>query len=78
MPVIGYAMIGFISAFIAPLIAGTLVDIPVLGYIFKLLIGFDLFTSFIPLYFISYVLIGVAFGKQCYFLEGISALYHCG
>lgn len=63
MPVIGYAMIGFISAFVAPLIAGTPVDIPVLGYIFKLLIGFDLFTSFIPLYFISYVLIGVAFGK---------------
>lgn len=63
MPVIGYAIIAFISAFVAPRIAGTPVDIPVLGYIFKLLIGFDLFTSFIPLYFVSYVLIGVVFGK---------------
>lgn len=63
MPIIGYAIIGFISAFIAPKIAGTPVDIPVLGYIFKLLIGQDSFTSFIPLYFVSYVLIGVAFGK---------------
>ena len=63
MPLFGYAIIGFISAFVAPLIAGTPVDIPVLGYIFKLLIGQDLFISFIPLYFISYVLIGVVFGK---------------
>lgn len=63
MPLVGYAIIGFISAFVAPLIAGTPVDIPVLGYIFKLLIGQDLFISFIPLYFISYVLIGVVFGK---------------
>lgn len=63
MPVIGYAMIGFISAFVSPLIAGTPVDIPVLGYIFKLLIGRDLFTSFLPLYFVSYVLMGVVFGE---------------
>lgn len=63
MPVIGYAMMGLISAFVAPLIAGTPVDVPVLGYIFKLLIGRDLFTSFLPLYFVSYVLIGVTFGK---------------
>jgi len=63
MPVAGYAIVGFISAFVSPLIAGTPVDVPVLGYIFKLLIGQDLFTSFIPLYFVSYVLIGVVFGK---------------
>lgn len=63
MPVIGYAIIGFISAFVAPLLAGTPVDVPILGYIFKLLIGRDLFTSFLPLYFLSYVLMGVAFGK---------------
>lgn len=63
LPTAGYAVIAFMSAFAAPLIAGRPVDIPVLGYICKLLIGRDLFTSFIPLYFVSYVLIGVVFGK---------------
>jgi len=63
LPLIGYAILALISAFVSPLFAGTPVDIPVLGYICKLLIGEDLFTSFVPLYFVSYVLFGVVFGK---------------
>jgi len=75
MPVAGYAIVGFISAFVSPLIAGTPVDVPVLGYIFKLLIGQDLFTSFIPLYFVSYVLIGVVFGKVLRHVKNKTVFY---
>lgn len=63
LPIAGYAVVGIVFAFAAPLIEGKPVDIPVIGYIVKLLIGWDLFTSFVPLYFVSYVLLGVVFGK---------------
>lgn len=63
LPIAGYAVVGIVFAFAAPLIEGKPVDIPVIGYIVKLLIGWDLFTSFVPLYFVSYVLLGAVFGK---------------
>lgn len=63
LPIAGYAVVGIVFAFAAPLIAGKPVDIPVIGYIVKLLVGRDLFTSFVPLYFVSYVLLGAVFGK---------------
>jgi len=75
MPIAGYAIIGFVSAIVSPLIAGTPVDIPVLGYILKLLIGQDLFTSFIPLYFVSYVFIGVVFGNVLLHVKDKTAFY---
>lgn len=58
-----YAVIGVAVAILAPFVYGIPVDIPVLGYIVKLLIGDAYFVSFTPLYFLAYALLGVAFGK---------------
>lgn len=58
-----YAVIGVAFGILAPLINGIQVDVPVLGYILKLLIGDAHFVSFTPLYFLSYALLGVAFGR---------------
>lgn len=59
----GYIIIGAAVSIAAPFLYGTTVDVPVLGYIMKLLIGDAEFVSFTPLYFLSYALFGVAFGK---------------
>ena len=59
-----YPILGVIIAIIAPFVYGTPVDIPVIGYIVKLLIGKDVFVSFTPLYFLSYALIGVGLGHM--------------
>ncbi len=59
----GYVVIGAALSIAAPFLYGTTVDVPVLGYIMKLLIGEAEFVSFTPLYFLSYALFGVAFGK---------------
>lgn len=63
MNIAGYLIIGTAVSIIAPFLYGKPVDVPVLGYIMKLLIGDAEFVSFTPLYFLSYALYGVAFGK---------------
>ena len=59
-----YVVIGAVAGIAAPFIYGTPVNVPVIGYIVKLLIGDADFVSFTPLYFLSYALFGVAFGKM--------------
>jgi len=75
MPTAGYLVVGLLFAFAAPVIAGRPVDIPILGYIVKLFIGHDLFTSFTPLYFVSYVFLGVVFGKVLRRVKDKTAFY---
>ena len=63
MNIAGYVIIGAAVSIIAPFLYGKPVDVPVLGYIMKLLIGEADFVSFTPLYFLSYAMFGVAFGR---------------
>ena len=63
MNIAGYVIMGAAVSIIAPFLYGKPVDVPVLGYIMKLLIGDAEFVSFTPLYFLSYAMLGVAFGK---------------
>lgn len=63
MNVAGYVIIGAAVSIAAPFLYGTTVDVPVIGYLMKLLIGEAEFVSFTPLYFLSYALFGTAFGK---------------
>ncbi|MCM1235037.1 MAG: hypothetical protein NC489_33475 [Ruminococcus flavefaciens] len=58
-----YALIGIAVSIAAPFLYGRPVEVPVLGYLMKLLIGEAAFVSFTPLYFLSYALLGVAFGS---------------
>ena len=62
LPAVGYAAAGLLFAIAAPFIYGTSVDIPVLGYIVKIIIGEDYFVTFAAVYFLSYAFLGVAFG----------------
>lgn len=62
-PTFVYLILAAAVALAAPQIYGTEVEVPVLGYVIKLLIGEDIFISFTPLYFLPYALIGVASGK---------------
>ncbi len=64
-PVFAYPILAVLIAVAAPMIYGTPVDIPVIGYITELLIGEAPYVSFTPLYFLSYALIGVTAG-HCY------------
>ncbi len=57
-----YPLLGVITALAAPFLYDRPVNIPVLSYIAKLLIGDAQFISFIPIYYISYALIGVGAG----------------
>lgn len=59
----GYVLIGAVMSIAAPLLFDTPVNVPVVGYLMKLLIGDAEFVSFTPLYFLAYALFGVAFGK---------------
>lgn len=63
MNIAGYVIIGAAVSIIAPFLYGKPVDVPVLGYLMKLLIGEAEHVSFTPLYFLSYAMFGVAFGK---------------
>lgn len=63
LPTLGYVAIGTAVSLLAPFVYGKPVNIPILGYIVKLLIGDAYYVSFTPLYFLSYALFGVAFGK---------------
>ena len=58
-----YFIIGTAAAIAAPFIYGKAPDIPVLGYIIRLMIGEANFVSFTPLYFLSYAMYGVTFGR---------------
>lgn len=62
LPAVGYAVVGLLFAVAAPFISGTPVNIPVLGYIVRIMIGEDYFVSFAAIYFLSYAFLGVAFG----------------
>ncbi len=64
LPLALYPVLAVVTALAAPLLYGTKVDIPVIGYFCSLLIGEAPFVSFTPLYFLSYALIGVAVGKS--------------
>lgn len=59
-----YVVMGVAIGILTPFVYGIPVDIPVLGYIVKLLIGDAYFVSFTPIYFLSYALFGVAFGRM--------------
>lgn len=59
----GYVAAGAAVSIAAPFLYGKPVNVPVLGYMIKLLVGEADFVSFTPLYFLSYALFGVAFGK---------------
>lgn len=60
---IGYVIIGIVVSLAAPFLYGTPINVPILGYIVTLLIGEADFVSFTPLYFLSYALLGAAFGS---------------
>lgn len=59
---VGYAVAGLLFAIAAPFLYGKPVDVPVLGYIVKIIIGEEYFVSFAAIYFLSYAFFGVAFG----------------
>ena len=59
---VGYAVVGLLFAIAAPFIYGKPVDVPVIGYIVKIIIGEDYFVSFAAIYFLSYAFFGVSFG----------------
>lgn len=59
----GYVVMGLAVSIAAPFLYGKPVNVPVIGYVVKLLIGEADFVSFTPLYFLSYALFGAAFGK---------------
>lgn len=58
-----YAAMGVAVGAAAPFLYGKSVNVPVLGYVIRLLIGEADYVSFTPLYFLSYALFGAAFGK---------------
>lgn len=63
MKTAGYVIIGVAVSIVAPFLYGKSVNVPVLGYIVRLMVGEAVFVSFTPLYFLSYALLGVAFGR---------------
>ena len=70
-----YGVIGAVASIAAPFIYGIPVNVPVVGYIVKLLIGEADFVSFTPLYFLSYALFGVAFGKMIRHVKDKAGFY---
>ena len=58
-----YLILGTAVSLAAPFLYNLPVDVPVLGYVVRLLIGEADYTSFTPLYFLTYALFGVAFAK---------------
>ena len=72
---VGYAVIGLLFAIVAPFIYGRPVDVPVLGYIVKIIIGEDYFVTFAAVYFLSYAFLGVAFGHLLQRVKDKKAFY---
>lgn len=75
LPAAGYAVVGLLFAIAAPFISGRPVDIPVLGYIVKIMIGEDYFVTFAAIYFLSYAFLGVAFGYLLQRVKDKKAFY---
>ncbi|MBD5518364.1 MAG: hypothetical protein HDR07_07675 [Lachnospiraceae bacterium] len=75
LPAVGYAVAGLLFAAAAPFIAGRPVDIPVLGYIVRIIIGEDYFVTFPAIYFLSYAFLGVAFGHLLQRVKDKKAFY---
>lgn len=72
---VGYVILGAAVGIAAPFLYGTPVNVPVLGYVLRLLVGEADFVSFTPLYFLSYALFGVAFGKMLRHVADKEAFY---
>ena len=75
LPAVGYAVAGLLFAIAAPFLYGRTVDVPVLGYIVKIIIGEDYFVSFAAVYFLSYAFLGVAFGYLLQRVKDKKAFY---
>lgn len=75
LPAVGYAVVGLLFAIAAPFLYGRPVDVPVLGYIVKIIIGEDYFVSFAAVYFLSYAFLGVAFGHLLQRVKDKKAFY---
>lgn len=75
LPAAGYAVVGLLFAIAAPFIYGRPVDVPVLGYIVKIIIGEDYFVTFAAVYFLSYAFLGVAFGHLLQRVKDKKAFY---
>ena len=75
LPPVGYAVVGLLFAIAAPFIYGRPVDVPVLGYIVKIIIGEDYFVIFAAIYFLSYAFLGVAFGHLMQRVKDKKAFY---
>ncbi|MBD5546605.1 MAG: hypothetical protein HDQ97_04300 [Lachnospiraceae bacterium] len=72
---VGYAVVGLLFAIVAPFIYGRPVNVPVLGYIIKLIIGEADFVSFAAVYFLSYAFLGVSFGHLLQRVKDKKAFY---
>ncbi len=70
-----YPLLGIIVAVIAPFIYGKSLGIPFISYVVTLLIGDAPYISFIPLYFLSYALIGVGAGVMYRHINSKKAFY---
>lgn len=75
LPPVGYAVTGLLFAIVAPFIYGKPVDVPVLGYIVKIMIGEAYFISFPAIYFLSYAFLGVSFGHLLQRVKDKKAFY---
>lgn len=75
LKVVWYVAIGLAVSIAAPFLYGTPVDVPVVGYLVKLMIGEDMFVSFTPLYFLSYALFGAAFGTMLRHVRNKAGFY---
>lgn len=75
LPAAGYAVVGLLFAIAAPFLYGMPVDVPILGYIVKLIIGEDYFVSFAAIYFLSYAFLGVSFGYLLQRVKDKKAFY---
>ncbi len=75
MKTAGYAILGVAGSIAASFLYGKQVSVPVVGYVVRLLIGEADFVSFTPLYFLSYALFGVAFGKMLRRVTDKTAFY---
>lgn len=72
---VGYGVVGLLFAIAAPFLYGRPVDIPVVGYIIKIIIGEDYFVTFPAIYFLSYAFLGVSFGHLLQRVKDKKAFY---
>ena len=72
---VGYAIAGMLFSAAAPILYGKPVNVPILGYIVKIIIGEDYFISFTAIYFLSYAFLGVSFGHLMQRVKDKKAFY---